>query len=68
MQKKFSSAIILSERGYSLGRNSLSDENLGVGELGRVTESTLTLQERTKVFELMQTCGEKLCFSQTEEV
>lgn len=46
----------------TLGRNSVSYENLGVGELGRVTEPTLTLQERTKVFELLETCGEKQVF------
>ena len=67
MQKKFSSAIILSERGYSLGRNSLSDENLGVGELGRVTEPTLTLHERTKVFELFGTCGKNKFFLKTSQ-
>ena len=46
----------------TLGRNSVSYENLGVGELGRVTEPTLTLQERTKVFELLETCGEEQVF------
>lgn len=46
----------------TLGRNSVSYENVGVGELGRVTEPTLPLQESTKVFELLETCGEKQVF------
>ena len=51
----------------AFGRNSVSDENLGVRELGRITEPTLTLQERTKCFELFATVGKNKFFLKTSQ-